>query len=113
MIVISTDIEINPLKVRVSDFKKKYFRLERLNIKSLLLDNQRTLITVGNFDDRIAADKFFTAIKNDEYVFSGMNPEDFRIFTISMNNYPIFYRDKNMKVYGEFFNKYYSKFEEK
>jgi len=113
MIVISTDIEIDPLKVRISDFKKKYFRLERLNIRSLLLDNQRTLITVGNFDDRNAADDFFTAIKNDEYVFSGMKPDDFKIFTISMNNYPIFYREKNMKVYDEFFKKYYSKFEKK
>lgn len=113
MIVISPDIEINPLKVRISDFKKKYFRLERLNIKSLLLDNQRTLITVGNFNNKDIADNFFTAIKNDEYVLSGMKPNDYEIFTISMNNYPIFYREKNVKVYRKFFNKYYSNFEKK
>ena len=112
IIVISADIETAPLKVRISDFKKKYFRLERLNIKSLLLDNQRTLITIGNFKGKDASDTFYTAIKNDEYVFSGMDTEGFEIFTISMNNYPIFYRDKNVKAYREFFSKYYSNFGE-
>jgi len=112
MIVISENIETDPLKVRISDFKKKYFRLERLNIKSLLLDNQRTLITIGNFKGKDAADTFYTAIKNDEYVFSGMEAEGFEIFTISMNNYPVFYRDKNVKAYREFFSKYYSNFGE-
>lgn len=112
MIIISADIEVDPLKVRISDFKKKYFRLDRLNIKSLLLDNQRTLISVGNFDDKDDAEDFYSTLKNDEYVLSGMEQDGFEIYTISMNNYPIFYRDKNVKAYREFFNKYYINFEE-
>jgi len=110
IVVLSPDIEIDPLKVRVSKKKKKYFRLERLNIKSLLLDNQRTLITIGNFADSETANNFYTAIKSDEYVFSGMKSNEFEIYTISLNNYPVFYRDKSMKVYRDFYNKYYSNF---
>ncbi|NOX85301.1 MAG: tetratricopeptide repeat protein [Chlorobi bacterium] len=111
LIINSTDVKINPLKVRLSDFKKKYFRLKRLNVKSLMLDNQRTLITIGNFQNKAAADDFYSALKNDKYVLSGLSPDDYQMFTISINNYPIFYREKNVKLYEEFFNKYYSNFD--
>jgi len=103
----SETIEIDPLKVRLSDFKKKYFRLVRLNIKSLMLDNQRALITIGNFEDANLANDFYTAVKNDEYVLSGMNPEEYNLFVISTNNYPILYREKNVTDYIEFFDEYY------
>jgi hypothetical protein len=112
MMIINSAVEVDPLKVRISDFKKKYFRLERLNIKSLLLDNQRTLITIGNFENKDKADNFYSALKNDEYVLSGMDPTAYEIYTISMNNYPVFYRDKDVKAYREFFKRYYSNFEE-
>ncbi len=112
LIINSADVKINPLKVRLSDFKKKYFRLKRLNVKSLMLDNQRTLITIGNFKDKAEADDFYMALKNDKYVLSGLSPSDYQMFTISMNNYPIFYREKDVKLYEAFFNKYYTNFEE-
>ncbi|MCF6169937.1 MAG: tetratricopeptide repeat protein [Bacteroidales bacterium] len=107
MVIISSDVNINALKVRVSDFKNKYFRLARLRIKSLMLDNQRTLITIGNFDDAGDAEDFTTALKNDEYVLSGMEDKDFDIVSISIKNYPIFYKDKNTKDYLEFYNENY------
>jgi len=111
LIINSPDVKINPLKVRLSDFKKKYFRLKRLNVKSLMLDNQRTLITIGNFQNKAAADDFYSALENDKYVLSGLSPGDYQMFTISINNYPIFYREKDVKLYEAFFNKYYSNFE--
>ena len=111
LIVNSGNVKINPLKVRISDFKKKYFRLQRLNIKSLMLDNQRTLITIGNFQDKAAADDFYMAFKNDKYVLSGLTSDEYQIFAISINNYPVFYREKNVKLYEAFFNEYYGNFE--
>ena len=112
LIINSPEIKINPLKVRLSDFKKKYFRLKQLNVKSLMLDNQRTLITIGNFRNKAEAEDFYTALKNDKYVLSGLSSKDYQMFTISMNNYPIFYKEKNVKLYEAFFNKYYTNFEE-
>lgn len=112
LIINSENVEINPLKVRISDFKKKYFRLLRLNIKSLVLDNQRTLITIGNFKNKAEADNFYMAIKNDQYVLSGISSEQYQMFTISLHNYPIFYRNKNVKLYEEFFKEFYGNFDE-
>jgi len=100
-------VKINPLKVRVSDFDKKYFRLRKLRIKSLQLDNQRVLITVGNFTNKNDAANYYRAIKNDEYVLSGLNKDDYQIFPISTKNYPIMYRDKDVKGYLEFMKENY------
>ena len=107
MVLISPDIKVDPLKVRISDFKNKYFRLARLRIKSLMLDNQRTLITIGNFDDASEAEDFAETLKNDEYVLSGMESRDFKVVSISLKNYPVFYKDKDINTYLEFYNEYY------
>ena len=111
MIANSKKVETDALKVRMSDFKGKYFRLVKLRIKSLMLDNQRTIITIGNFDNKDDADDFYSALNNDEYVLSGMDPDEFESFIISVTNYPIFYRDKNVKAYKEFFTEFYRIFE--
>ncbi len=100
-------VKINPLKVRISDFDKKYFRLRKLRIKSLQLDNQRVLITIGNFTNKNDAANYYRAIKNDEYVLSGLNKDDYKIFPISTKNYPIMYRDKDVKGYMEFMKENY------
>ena len=108
VIILNSDVvEIDPLKVRISDFKKKYFRLVQLRVKSLMLDNQRAIITIGNFENAAAAYDFYTAIKNDDYVLSGVNQDDFELFAISSNNYPILYREKNVDDYMDFFLEYY------
>ncbi len=107
MVLVSTEIKIDPLKVRISDFKNKYFRLARLRIKSLMLDNQRTIITIGNFDDASDAEDFTMALKNDEYVLSGMEGKDIEVVSISIKNYPVFYKDKTTKHYLEFYHENY------
>jgi outer membrane protein assembly factor BamD (BamD/ComL family) len=107
MILNSDVVDIDPLKVRISDFKQKYFRLVQLRVKSLMLDNQRAIITIGNFEDAAAAYDFYTAIENDQYVLSGINKDDFELFAISTNNYPILYREKNVSDYVEFFEANY------
>ena len=72
-----------------------------------MLDSKTTLITIGNFGNKREAEKFYLALKADEYVFSGLNTDDFDIVTISINNYPVFYKEKDVDGYLRFFKKYY------
>lgn len=95
-------VKVNPLKIRLSDFNKKYFRLRKLRIKSLQLDNQRVLITIGNFKNKNDAANYYNALRNDEYVLSGLDKHDYSVFPISIQNYPIMYRDKDVKGYLKF-----------
>lgn len=106
MVVCNTDkVRIDPLKVRLSDFNQREYSSTRLMIKSLILDNERTLITVGNFDKLESAHDYYTFLKVSDYVFGGLNPNDFKLYPISIPNYPVFYKDKDLELYDKFWLK--------
>lgn len=109
MLVETEKVNISALKVRISDFDKKYFQLKRLRVKSLMLNDQYTIVTVGNFDSMDEAGNYLLALRNDEYVVSGIENEDYKVYSISSSNYPIFYRDKGVATYKKFFEEYYSR----
>ena len=107
LVVNNRNVKINPLKVRISDFDKKYFRLRKLRIRSLIFDKTNTIITVGNFTNKKEADKYYNALVNDNYVLSGIDKKDINIFPISAKNYPIMYKDKDLKGYLDFLKDIY------
>jgi hypothetical protein len=73
----------------------------------LQLDKQRSIITIGNFNNKNDAANYYRALKNDEYVLSGVDKANYEIFPISTQNYPIMYRDKDVKGYLEFIEENY------
>ncbi len=112
VLVINTkevNIPVHALKVRVSDFNKENYRLRELNINSILLDDQYQIITVGNFKNDQMALTYLNHISSSEYVYANMSPDAYDSFVISTANYPIFYREKDVEVYMEFFKNDYLK----
>ena len=107
IIVNSKEVRLNPLKVKISDYNKKYYSLDKLSINSLVLDNKNYLVTVGNFNNSEKALKYFRAITSDDYVYSDMDPEYYQNFVISTENYPTFFKEKNVGEYSTFFEKNY------
>jgi len=107
IIVRGENANVNALKVRVSDFNTKNYRLENLSITSILLDMSTNFIMVGNFTTIDKAMTYFNTITTNEYVFANIKKEDLSTFVISQENYPVFYRDKDIKKYQAFFKKYY------
>ena len=41
-----------------------------------------------------------------DYIFGGIDPEDYKVLIISVPNYPIFYQEKNVEEYLEFWHQY-------
>ncbi|MDP3442322.1 MAG: hypothetical protein Q8T08_05615, partial [Ignavibacteria bacterium] len=106
MIITSSEkVKTDPLKVRLSDFNNRDFKSAQLMIKSLVLDEARMLVTVGNFNDAASASDYMSAVKQSGYVFGGINVADFVIWPISLTNYPIFYRLKDTAEYEKFWKK--------
>ena len=103
MIVCNTaQVRVDPLKVRISDFNRKEHRTETFNIKSVMLDDNRTIVTIGNFNgERHAADYIVTMFFTD-YVFGGIDPSQYTIIPISSKNYPVFYQAKDVEEYKQF-----------
>ena len=103
MIVCNTKlVRVEPLKIRISDFNKKEYRLRTFNIRDVILDDNRTLITIGNFDNQQAADNYITSMFLTDYVFGGIDKQNYTIKSISNVNYPLFYQTKDLDEYIQF-----------
>ena len=108
LIADNNRVDVNALKVKISDFNSKYHGLEPLQVNSLLLDGPQEMITVNNFDNDEKAMDYFISIQNNPYIFTKLeNTGGYSDFVISADNYPIFYRSKDIKQYLRFFEKYY------
>ena len=67
------------------------------------------MITVNNFDNDEKAMDYYISIQNNPYIFTKLeNSGGYDDFVISAENYPIFYRNKDIKQYLRFFEKYYT-----
>jgi hypothetical protein len=62
---------------------------------------------VGNFNSIRDAMNYYNTIINNEYVFANLDKDDFSGFAIAQENYPVFYKDKDVKKYLAFFKKNY------
>ena len=103
MIVCDTKaVRIDPLMVRISDFNKKEYRIRSFNVKSVVLDDARTIITIGSFDSQGKATDYITSMQISDYVFGGIDKSKYSLTPISIKNYPIFYQSKDFEEYKNF-----------
>jgi hypothetical protein len=72
-------------------------------------DGDIQLITVGNFEDANKALDYYDAVINNAYIATQLPEAGKNVFAISVDNYPIFYREKNMEEYYKFFMREYLK----
>ena len=95
-------VRVDPLKVRISDFNKKEHRTQTFNIKSVQLDDDRTLVTIGNFGSEKQAADYITSMFVNDYVFGGLDATKYSVNPISSKNYPVFYQSKDLDEYIQF-----------
>jgi hypothetical protein len=103
MVVCNTKkVRVEPLKVRISDFNSKEYRVRTFNIKSVLLNDELTLITIGNFENEKTAKDYIESLFLSDYVFGGIDKEQYSVLPISIKNYPAFYQAKDLEEYQQF-----------
>jgi hypothetical protein len=107
MVADIRDVNINALKIRLSDFNQKYYGPEKLSVSSLFLNETEQIITISNFANQQKAMTYYTGVTGNAYVTSQLEGAESNSFVISVDNYPPFYKDKNVANYMEFFRKNY------
>jgi tetratricopeptide (TPR) repeat protein len=109
LIADNNKVDFNALKIRIADFNIKSFSLENLQVNSLILNGSQEMITVNNFYNDQRALDYYLNIQNNPYIFAKLeNSGAYYYFVISADNYPIFYKNKDIKQYLRFFDKYYT-----
>lgn len=106
LVIANKKVRINPLKVRLSDFNKNNFRMDQLTIKNLMLNKDDAMITIEKFENVDKALDYNTALFLTDYVFGGIDQENYKVIIISVSNYPIFYQEKNVEEYLDFWHQY-------
>ncbi len=100
-------VAANDMKIRISNFNLEYFRLVELNVSDLILDSNRTIITVKTFPASKAARDYADFINQDSKIFEGHTVADYKVFAISVDNFQVFYNEKNVSDYLKFYSEYY------
>lgn len=107
LIVDHNKTNVDATRVRISDFNTTNYKLDNLSINAVLLDDNRQMISVSNFRGKDNAMAYYNAMNTSEYVISPQLRRDSHFFVISSDNYPVFYRDKVVETYMNFFVKNY------
>ena len=103
MIVCNTQlVRVEPMKVRISDFNKREHCTKSLNIRSVILDDNRTLVTIGNFESQEQASDYIISMFLTDYIFGGIDEANYKVQPISGKNYPVFYQSKDLDEYIQF-----------
>lgn len=107
LLVDGNRVNINALKIRISDFNSKYFRTAGLKINSIIYQGDIQMITIGNFPNSVKALNYYNSISKNAYVTTPLENTEYKQMVITVDNYPIFYREKDADTYEKYFEKVY------
>jgi tetratricopeptide (TPR) repeat protein len=107
LVVDHNKTNVDATRIRISDYNTRNYKLDNLSVNTVLIDDNNQMISVSNFAGITKAMAYYNAINESDYVFSPQLRRDSQFFVISSDNYPVFYRDKAIDTYMEFFRKHY------
>lgn len=99
--------DLNKFKTKLSDFNAELFSTADIDIFTIFLDITHQLVSVKTFDGKTKAMDYFNAMISRKDLFSDLEPGTYHTFVISAENYTIFYKDKNISEYEQFFTQNY------
>jgi tetratricopeptide (TPR) repeat protein len=107
MVVNTRSARIRELRADINEFNRDMFSDNNLNISTLFFDERRQLVTITNFPDAEKAKDYGEQL-TDELIKREHDNEHYQGFIISVDNYPIFYQERKLDEYLEFYNIAYS-----
>jgi tetratricopeptide (TPR) repeat protein len=103
----AVNVKIPEIKNHYSDHNSHTFRLEKLTVNSMFLDNTHQMITVNRFNNKEKAMDYYVSVNSNNTIKDKLGPANMRHFVVSANNYTTFYRLKNVQQYLDFFQIHY------
>ncbi len=95
---------IDNFKIKLSESNQFSFGLKGLSISDLFLDNAHQLVNVKSFSGKEEAMQYYHFNTKKKDLFSDLKEGSYQSFIISAENFTIFYKDKNITAYEQFFS---------
>ena len=101
------NLDLNTAKALFSDYHSEFYSFEKLNISSVLMDEQTHMLSVREFESSKKALAYYNAfIKAETSLPFG---EEYNSFIIAAKNFPKFFKNKDLDGYDKFFSETYLK----
>ena len=97
------DVDITYLKTLISDFHAKKTPNEVFEISALLLGLDRHLLMVKSFDNPIESMQYYELLIKESAIINFLRKSKYKIMSISNDNFPEFYKNKDTEGYYNFF----------
>ncbi|MBK9671215.1 MAG: tetratricopeptide repeat protein [Bacteroidetes bacterium] len=95
-------------KADISDFNDENFGSLQLNISDLIFSNELQMVSVKSFPNKVKAMEYLGVVKANTTLFKGVPElEKLKVLVISIENYPLLYKNKDVAAYEAFFNQKY------
>ncbi len=101
-------VEARELRSFITEFNTENYPDSRLTMSNIFLDDRRQIITVTNFSNKNIGMEYFRRIVAAPAL-GNFKTEFITSFIISVDNYPVFYQDKDVDEYLRFFRALYTR----
>ncbi len=106
IVLLGEKADVNKISIQLSNYNKKFHRLDKLQISNIMINKNNPLIIVKGFADSEKTLKYYAGInKNKQLAY--LDEKDYNAFTISANNFKTLLKIKELEKYTNFFNKFY------
>lgn len=95
-------LDLNNLKVRISNFNNEFYSTQNLIINSSFLDQDKQFLLVKMFDDSKKALAFLNSVNSDTKTWEGMSHPSLKRFVISADNFVLLFKNKKIDHYISF-----------
>ena len=98
---------MDAFKVKLSKSNQELFSTLNIGISDMFLDGGHQLILVKSFNGKLEAMKYYNIMRTRRDTFLDLKEGAYQMFAISAENFGIFYKDKNVEDYQQFFSQKY------
>ena len=107
LILPKKDMDVTYLKSLISDFHLEEIGNEVFEISALLLGIEHHILMIKPFEDIKESMIYYETLLKEQSVMSVLSKSNYKIMSISVENFREFYKNKDIDGYQHFFNKNY------
>ncbi|MFO7977047.1 MAG: tetratricopeptide repeat protein, partial [Bacteroidales bacterium] len=106
MVIDVQQIDARSLRSFINEFNQENFTDREFSMSNIFLDDKNQLITLTNFENMNQGMEYYYQFIASEGL-KEFNAGAMQAFLISVDNYPVFYQQKDIEAYQNFFQKRY------
>ncbi|HET6226499.1 MAG TPA: tetratricopeptide repeat protein [Bacteroidia bacterium] len=99
--------DMNNFKIKLSKSNQELFSTLGIGISDMFLDGGHQMVITKTFNGKMEAMKYYNVMRTRRDTFLDLTEGSYQMFVISAENFGIFYKDKNVAEYQDFFTQNY------